>query len=50
MTNTGRGAQVRLGQITRIDPRTVWPNEALDFTPWLRENASLLGQALRLED
>lgn len=27
----------------------MWPNEALDFTPWLAENLDLLGQELGLE-
>lgn len=27
----------------------MWPNEALDFTPWLAENLNLLGEELGLE-
>ena len=38
-----------LGSITNVDPRSVWPNEAGDFTPWLAEHADLLGAALGLE-
>ena len=38
-----------LGSIQNVDPRTVWPNEAGDFTPWLAEHADLLGEALGLE-
>ena len=38
-----------LGSIQNVDPRTVWPNEAGDFTPWLAEHADLLGAALGLE-
>ena len=38
-----------LGSITNVDPRSVWPNEAGDFTPWLAEHADLLGEALGLE-
>lgn len=26
-----------------VDVRTVWPHEALDFTPWLAGNLDLLG-------
>ena len=40
---------VELGSIQNVDPRTVWPNEAGDFTPWLAEHADLLGEALGLE-
>ncbi|MFP5255426.1 MAG: DUF4268 domain-containing protein [Acidimicrobiia bacterium] len=38
-----------LGHLTRIDPRTVWKHEAHDFTPWLRENADRLADALGIE-
>jgi len=38
-----------LGSIQNVDPRSVWPNEAGDFTPWLAEHADLLGEALGLE-
>ena len=35
----------------RLDARTLWPHEALDFTPWLAAHLDLLGEAigLRLE-
>lgn len=39
----------QLGTITRLDARKVWSNEAADFTPWLFQNLSLLGEALGLE-
>ena len=38
-----------LGTIKRIDAREVWKHEALDFTPWLKENIALLGSALGLD-
>lgn len=38
-----------LGTIERISPRTIWRDEARDFTPWLAENISLLGDALGLK-
>jgi hypothetical protein len=38
-----------LGRIERLDPRTHWRDEARDFTPWLRNNIDLLGEALGLE-
>ncbi len=39
----------KLGELKRLDPRTVWPNEAHDFTPWLAEHLADLGDALGLE-
>jgi hypothetical protein len=41
----------RLGRLTQVDPRTVWPGEATDLTPWLAEteNLELLGETLGLE-
>ncbi len=44
---TGR----ELGQLTRVDLRDFWEDEAQDFTPWLAEdkNISLLGEAIGLE-
>ncbi len=39
-----------LGRIERIeDLRKAWPHEANDFTPWLAEHISELGDALGLE-
>ncbi len=38
-----------LGQLKRLDPRTVWASEPYDFTPWLRQHIDLLGEALGLE-
>ena len=35
-----------LGTLKRLDPRQVWSNEASDFTPWLAEHLSVLGEAL----
>ena len=43
---------VRLGNLEEVkDLRTVWPHEALDFTPWLAEDANLalLADAVGLE-
>lgn len=31
-----------------MDVREIWPNEALDFTPWLADNLVLLGEELDL--
>ena len=33
----------------QINPRKMWPNEAQDFTPWLAENISELGEKIGME-
>ena len=38
-----------LGTLERVPVREVWPNEALNFTPWLEENLSLLSEAIGME-
>ena len=38
-----------LGSIKNVALRTVWPNEADDFTPWLAENIGELNSALKLD-
>ena len=38
-----------LAKIERIDLRDGWPNEARDFTPWLAEHITELGEALGLD-
>ena len=38
-----------LGRIEEVDIRTVWPNEALCFTPWLASHLSLLSEALGVD-
>src|SRR4051794_406137 len=40
---------VVLGRLERLPAREVWKHEALDFTPWLRDNIDQLGEALGLE-
>ena len=37
-----------LSTIENVDIRKIWQNEATDFTPWLAENISQLGDALNL--
>jgi hypothetical protein len=34
----GNSMTIQLGQLNRIDPRNIWPNEATKFTPSLAEN------------
>ncbi|MBM4197993.1 MAG: hypothetical protein FJ197_13065 [Gammaproteobacteria bacterium] len=40
-----------LGTLRAVEPRTMWPDEAADFTPWLarEENILALGRAIGLE-
>lgn len=38
-----------LSSIERVDLRNIWPNEAANFTPWLAENISALGNALGMD-
>ena len=38
-----------LGKIKTVPLRTIWKNEAYDFTPWLANNLIELGQAVGLE-
>lgn len=41
--------KTKLGMMTQIpDLRSVWPNEATDFTPWLAEHMDLLNEATGL--
>jgi hypothetical protein len=37
------------GVLRRVDLREVWSKEASEFTPWLAENLSALGEALGME-
>ena len=37
-----------LGVIEKVDIRNIWKDEARDFTPWLTEHISLLGDALKI--
>lgn len=38
-----------LGRLERLDPRSVWANEARDFTPWLLAHADHLAEALGID-
>lgn len=44
---------MKLNKLEEIkDLRTVWPHEAVDFTPWLsqEDNITLLADAIRIRD
>ena len=38
-----------IGTLSPVEIRQLWSDEAKDFTPWLAENADLLGKALRMD-
>lgn len=40
---------MRLATVERIDPRKVWESEPKEFTPWLRDNISVLSEAVGLD-
>jgi len=40
---------MELGHLERIDPREVWLHEAVDFTPWVLDNADELAGALGID-
>jgi len=43
--------EIKLGRLEKLDLRSVWTNEAGDFTPWLAndENLKLLGETIGLD-
>lgn len=38
-----------LGRLKTVAPRTVWPHEALNFTPWVLANVDVLNDLLGME-
>lgn len=42
---------MELGRLQKIDLRSQWKNEGLDFTPWLakEENIALLSETIGIE-
>lgn len=41
--------EMQLGKLRTVDVRSVWRDEARDFTPWLLKNAESLSAALELD-
>jgi hypothetical protein len=41
--------EMQLGRLKTVDIRTVWKDEARDFTPWLLANSEYLSEALGLD-
>ena len=37
---------MQFAELNEVDLRSIWPNEASDFTPWLAANLDLLSQAI----
>lgn len=42
--------ELGLARLTPVEPREVWPDEAIHFTPWLLDNADVLAQLLGIDD
>jgi hypothetical protein len=40
---------LEVGRLTAVEPRSVWPSQAADFTPWLRDDADALADALSID-
>lgn len=40
---------LKLGRIQKVEPRTIWPDEARDFTPWLANNIDLLSEVIGMD-
>jgi hypothetical protein len=45
----GIGDIMLFGKITTLNPRDIWPKEAKNFTPWLADNITALGEALGMD-
>jgi hypothetical protein len=40
---------IKFGEIKRLKPKDIWPDEARNFTPWLADNLPLLGEAIGMD-
>ena len=41
--------ETQIGRLETVPLRTLWPNEAYDFTTWLADNLELLAQAIDMD-
>jgi hypothetical protein len=39
----------KLGTLSHVTPREIWPNEARNFTPWLADHIGQLGETLGMD-
>ena len=46
---TEQGSLGTLGSIEQVDLKELWPNHEADFTPWLVEDISRLGDVLGMQ-
>lgn len=44
-----KNQQGRFGILKKVSLRTLWPHEALDFTPWLAKNLDVLSEKLGMD-
>ena len=45
-TSEDEDTGLSIGRLEPVDPRLLWPDEAGDFTPWLRDNIERIGGVL----
>ncbi len=38
-----------IGRLEKLDVRELWPNEADDFSPWLKDNIGVLSEAIGID-
>lgn len=41
--------EIVIGRLRSVPAREVWRHEALDFTPWLLDNADVLSEVIGLD-
>jgi hypothetical protein len=46
---TDEDGEPALGSLEYLNPRAMWKHEALNFTPWLLDNAEVLAEALGID-
>lgn len=48
-TSYASGINIELGRLKPVPPRSVWPHEAQNFTPWLLRNVDVLSDLLGMD-